>query len=193
MMGEDKKISRREFLKWFAALSITSAGGVGCVCVPMTLYGPPPEPEYGPPPVTEPPIVVEYGPPPVTDPPIVVEYGPPPVESPVVHAMTYVGADGSEEVLHGSTDVPPTAQLVIYFSGAMVESSEDAVSLSDIEGGGVGFETEWLHDDVLRVVLTVELQPGTDYVLEVGEGAESVEGDPLLLTDAARAEFTTAE
>lgn len=217
-MAEDTKISRREFLKWFAALSIASAGGVGCLCVPVALYGPPPEPEYGPPPVTaqpeygapvvtDPPIVVEYGPPavtstavapeygppPVTDTPIAVEYGPPPVESAMVLGIMYVDADGVEQVLHGSSDVPPSTQFVIYFSVAMTASSQDAVSLSDVAGEGVGFETEWVREDVLKVVLDVQLQPGADYVLEVGEGAESVEGDPLVLTETARAEFTTAE
>ena len=178
-MGEDSRISRREFLKWFAVLSITSAGGVGCVCVPVALYGPPPEPEYGPPPAT--------------DIPIVVEYGPPPVESPVVNRITYVKKDGSEEVLHGSTDVPTNAQFVIYFSDLMVEQSQDAVIFSDIAGDDVGFETTWLQQEALKVVLTVELQPSTEYVLEIGADAESVHGESLRVTDWARAEFSTAE
>lgn len=178
-MAEEKRISRREFLKWFAVLSITSAGGVGCVCVPVALYGPPPEPEYGPPPAT--------------DIPIVVEYGPPPVESPVVNRITYIEKDGSEKMLHGSTDVPTNAQLVIYFSDLMTEQSQSAVTLSDIEGDDVGFETAWLQQDALKIVLTVELQPGTEYILEIGSGAESVHGESLRMTEMARAEFTTVE
>lgn len=189
-MAEDTRISRREFLKWFAALSIASAGGVGCVCVPVALYGPPPEPEYGPPPITPQP---EYGVPVVTEVPIVVEYGPPPVESAVVIGIMYVDADGVEMFLHESSDVPPSTQFVIYFSVAMAESSQGAVVFTDVGGEDVEFESEWLEEDVLAVVLTVELEPGADYVLEVGEGAVSVDGDPLVLTETAWARFTTAE
>jgi hypothetical protein len=189
MMAENTKISRMEFLKWFAALSIASAGGVGCVCVPVALYGPPPEPEYGPPPITPQP---EYGVPVVTDAPVVVEYGPPPVQSAEVIGIMYVDADGLEQVLHESSDVPLNTQFVIYFSVPMAESSQGAVVLTDVGGEDVAFESEWLQEDVLAVVLTVELDPGTDYVLEVGEGAASVEGDPLVVTETAWAEFTTA-
>lgn len=178
-MEEDSRISRREFLKWFAVLSISSAGGVGCVCVPLVLYGPPPEPEYGPPPAT--------------DIPITVEYGVPPVEPPVVSRVTYLEKDESEKLLHGSTEVPTNAQFVIYFSDLMVESSQDAVSLSEAEGDAASFETVWLQEDTLKIALTVELQPGTEYVLEIGAGAESVHGEPLRLTEMARAQFTTAE
>jgi hypothetical protein len=203
-MAADTKISRREFLKWFAALSITSAGGVGCVCVPVALYGPPPEPEYGPPPitvqpeygapvVTEVPIVVEYGPPAVTNTPIAVEYGPPPVKSAEVMGIMYIDAEGLEQVLHESSDVPPSTQFVIYFSVPMAESSQDAVVFTDVGGEDVAFESEWMQEDVLAVALTVALDPGTDYVLEVGDGAVSVEGDPLVLTETAWARFTTAE
>jgi hypothetical protein len=176
-MAEEKRISRREFLKWFAVLSITSAGGVGCVCVPVAVYGP--EPEYGPPPATAIPIAVEYG--------------PPPVESPVVNRMTYIEKDGSEKTLHGSTDVPTNAQFVIYFSDLMIEQSQSAVTLSNIEGNDVSFETEWLQEDALKIVLTLDLQPGTEYVLEVGSDAESIHGESLRVTDMARAEFTTVE
>lgn len=178
-MAEEKRISRREFLKWFAVLSITSAGGVGCVCVPVALYGPPPEPEYGPPPAT--------------DIPIAVEYGPPPVESPVVSRMTFVEKDGSEKVLHGSTDVPTNAQFMIYFSDLMTALSQSAVTLSNIEGDDVSFETAWLQEDALKIVLTMDLQPGTEYILEVGADAESIHGESLRVTEMARAEFTTAE
>jgi hypothetical protein len=164
MMGEDSRISRREFLKWFAVISITSAGGVGCACVPVVVYGPPPEPEYG----------------------------PPPVERPVVNEMTYIEKDGSEKPLQGSPDVPTSAQFVIYFSDLMTESSQSAVALSDAEGNAAGFETVWLQEDALKIVLTVELHSGTEYVLEIGTGAESVHGEPLQLTEMARAEFTTA-
>jgi hypothetical protein len=160
-MAEEKRISRREFLKWFAVISITSVGGVGCACVPVVVYGPPPEPEYG----------------------------PPPVENPVVTGMAYIEKDGSEKTLHGSTDVPTDAQFVIYFSELMAESSQSAVSLSN----AVSFETVWLQEDALKIVLTMDLRPNTEYVLEIGAGAESVHGEPLRLTEMARAEFTTAE
>lgn len=164
-MGEGERISRREFLKWFAVLSVTSVGGVGCVCVPVVMYGPPPEPEYG----------------------------PLPVEGPVVNRITYLDKEGDEKTLQGSTDVPPSAQFFIYFSVSMDESSQGAVSFGNVEGEGVSFETQWLQEDTLEVVLTVELEPGAEYVLEVGEGAESAYGEPLLLTGIARAEFTVAE
>jgi hypothetical protein len=75
----------------------------------------------------------------------------------------------------------------------MVESSRDAVSLSDAEDDAASFETVWLREDALKIALTAELQPGTKYVLEIGAGAESVHGEPLQLTEMARAEFTTAE
>lgn len=164
-MEKDSRISRREFLKWFAVISLTSAGGVGCACVPVVLYGPPPEPEYG----------------------------PPPVENPVVTGMAYIEKDGSEKTLHGSTDVPTDAQFVIYFSDLMAEPSQNAVSLNEAVGDAAEFETVWLQEDALKIVLTTELQPGTEYVLEIGAGAESVHGEPLQLTEMARAEFTTAE
>jgi hypothetical protein len=180
-MEEELTISRREFLKRFAVISIASAGGVGCLCLPVVEYGPPPEPEYGPPPN------VEYGPPPVP------EYGPPPVPDCVVDRMAYSKRDEDEEPLYGSTDVPTDAQFTIYFSNPMDESSQDAVSLSRAGGQVVGLgERLWVREDALKVAPADELKPATEYVLEVGQGAENVHGEPLQLTDSARAEFATA-
>jgi hypothetical protein len=164
-MENDSWISRREFLKRFAILSIASAGGLGCVCVPVVVYGPPPEPEYG----------------------------PPPVEGPLVRRMTYLAEDGSEIDLYGSMGVSLNAQFLIYFSAAMTEASQNAVSLSDADGGAVSFEPLWSQMDILKVVPAAELQPGTRYILEVGGGAEGAQGDPFQWTESARAEFLTAE
>jgi hypothetical protein len=107
--------------------------------------------------------------------------------------MTFVEKDGSEKVLHGSTDVPTNAQFVIYFSDLMTASSQNAVTLSNIEGDDVSFETAWLQEDALKIVLTMDLQSGTEYILEVGADAESIHGESLRVTEMARAEFTTAE
>jgi len=188
---EDSYISRRAFLKKFAILSMLSAGGVRCV--PKPEYGAPPvaEPLYGVEPIViteEPDIMVEYGVEPV---PV---YGVEPVELTQLYQMTYLDENGAEKTLYGSTSVPTSTRFIIYFSTTMDESSQNAVSLGDVDGNAVQFELAWLREQTtLEVTPGAELQYATQYILEVGPEAKNSLGEALQLTGSERAEFTTVE
>ncbi len=178
---EDSRISRRAFLKKFAVLSMLSVGGVRCTA----------QPEYGAPPIVitvEPDLNIEYG---VI---AVPEYGAPPVELNELYQMTYLDENGTEKTLYGSAIVPTSTRFIIYFSTTMDESSQNAVSLSDVDGNAVQFELAWLREQTtLEIIPDAELQYATQYILEVGPEAKNSLGQALQLTGTERAEFTTVE
>ena len=164
---EDSRISRRAFLKKFVILSMLSVAE-GCM--------PEPQPEYGVEPLPEP------------------EYGMEPVALNQVSQITYLDENGGEKALYESADVPTSAQFIIHFSDSMDKSSQSAVLLRDMNNNAPGFESSWsLGETALRIIPRAILQYATRYTLEVGEGAKTLRGEPLQLTGAERAEFTTVE
>ena len=164
---DDSRINRRAFLKKFVILSMLSVAE-GCL--------PEPQPEYGVEPLPMP------------------EYGMEPIDLlPQASQMMYLDESGVENVLYGSTDVPVNAQFIIYFVHPMDPSSQDAIVLSDADNNVVDFESLWLNEAALKIIPDAALRYATQYILEIGEGAEDFRGEPLQLTGSGRAEFTTLE
>lgn len=122
-----------------------------------------------------------------------VLYGPLPAEfeRPVVNSIYLTDSQSNRIPLQNNVNVPVQVVCLIDFSKSMNTTAPAAISFSDAAGNSVPVSTAWANDSTLVITPVSQLSFGTTYTLSLGNDAEDIFGNRIVLTADAGATFTT--